>query len=370
MGKPVRNANIELARILAMMMIVSIHYWVFAFPVEKHVQFSIPFVLGITVKSVSSVSVNVYVLISAFFLSSSKFKIGRITSVWSQVWFYSVVLFLLVVVFDHSQLTLLKLFSNLTPVLSRQYWFATVFIALLLVAPFINKLLDAITKSQLVYLIAALCAITVVLPTLMVFSSGAYYGHGTDITWFVVLYLIGAYIRRYCDFNRIMEHKQCVNYTTLALCLLPAVVTLAVVLLRYRLTGNAECPSSLLNYNSLFILPGSVAMFIFFATRKPLSDKITKVINKLAVGSFAVYLISDHRELRNYMWSFVVSHTHTASWIMAAEYVVTIVCIYIICFFLDLLYQNFFKKDYFLFLLKKVFGNKIEKLENRINNDE
>ena len=370
MGKPVRNANIELARILAMLMIVSIHYWVFAFPVEKQSPFSIPFIIGIVGKSISCISVNVYVLISAFFLSSSKFKIGRITSLWSQVWFYSVLLFLLVVVFDHSQLTPLKLFSNLTPVLSRQYWFATVFVALLLVASFINIFLDAITKSQLVYLIAVLGVVTVILPTLMVFSSGAYYGHGTDITWFVVLYLIGAYIRRYCDFNKVMAHKQCLNFTTLGFCLLPAVVALAIVLLRHKMTGIAECPSSLLNYNSLFILPGSVAMFIFFATRKPMGNKKTKVINKLAVGSFAVYLISDHRLLRDYMWSFVASHTITDSWIMAVEYIASIVFIYLICFSLDLLYQHFFKKDYILFLLKKIFGNKIIKLENRINNVE
>ena len=316
MGKTVRNANIELARILAMLMIVSIHYWVFAFPKSAQAPFSIPFLLGTIGGSISDISVNIYVLISAYFLSSSQFKLGRITSLWSQVFFYSVLIFVLVVAFDRSQLTPFNCFANFTPILSRQYWFATVFIALLFIAPFLNKLLDTITKTQLKYIIGILTIITVLLPTLMVFSSGAYYGHGTDITWFVVLYLIGAYIRRYCDLEKMRQYSGSLIVSAVFFCFLPALVALTISLIRYRLTGNAECPSAFLNYNSLFVLPGSIALFLFFATRKPMGEKVTKVINTLAVGSFSVYLISDHRVLRDYMWSFVVSHTHTDSWMM------------------------------------------------------
>lgn len=367
MAKAVRNANIELARIIAMLMIVSIHYWVFAFPISSYAPFSIPFLLGSVGGSISDISVNIYVLISSYFLSSSQFKLGRITSLWFQVFFYSVLIFVMVVAFDRSQLTPLNCFANLTPVLSRQYWFATVFIALLFIAPFLNKLLDTTTKAQLKYVIGVLIIITVVLPTLMVFSSGAYYGHGTDITWFVVLYLIGAYIRRYCDFEKIREHDGRIKIGAICLCLLPAVVAISVSLIRYKLTGNPECPSAFLNYNSLFVLPGSIALFLFFATRKPMGEKVTKVINTLAVGSFSVYLISDHRVLRDYMWSFVVSHTHTDSWMMAVEYLITIVAIYLLCFALDLIYQRFLKTDYIMILLKKVFGTRLESFENSIN---
>lgn len=363
-----RNANIEMVRILAMLMIVSIHYWVFAFPISSQPPFSIPFILGTLGGSISCISVNIYVLISAYFLSASKFKFSRITELWSQVWFYSVLIFVLVVVFDHSRLTPLNALSNLTPILSRQYWFATVFIALLFLAPFLNKLLDLITKEQFKYLIGVLIVITVVLPTLMVFSSGAYYGHGTDITWFVVLYLMGAYIRRYCDFDKIREHDGRLKIETVCFCLLPAVVAFSISLIRYKMTGNSECPPIFLKYNSLFVLPGSIALFLFFATRKPLGNKATNIINTLAVGSFSVYLISDHRVFRDYMWSFVVSHTHTESCIMVVEYLVTIIAIYLICFALDLIYQKFLKKDHIMVLLKKIFGTRLERLENSINN--
>jgi len=356
-----------LARIIAMLMIVSIHYWVFAFPICSQDPFSIPFLIGSIGGGISDISVNTYVLITAYFLSSSQFKLGRITSLWSQVFFYSVLIFVLVVAFDRSQLTPFNCFANFTPILSRQYWFATVFIALLFISPFLNKLLDTITKIQLKYIIGFLTIITVVLPTLMVFSSGAYYGHGTDITWFVVLYMIGAYIRRYCDFDIMREHSGRLRIATMFFCLLPAFVALAVSLIRYRLTGNAECPSAFLNYNSLFVLPGSISLFLFFATRKPMGKKATKVINTLALGSFSVYLISDHRVLRDYIWSFVVSHTHTESWIMAVEYLVTIIAIYLICFTLDLIYQRLLKTDYIMLLLKKIFGSRLETFENSMN---
>jgi len=144
-------------------------------------------------------------------------------------------------------------------------------------------------------------------------------------------------------------------------------VAFAVILLRYRLTGTAEYPSFLLKYNSLFVLPGSIALFLFFATRKPMGEKATTVVNMLAAGSFSVYLISDHRVLRDYLWAVVVSHTHTDSWVMAVEYILTIVSIYLICFAVDLIYQKFLKTDFMLLFLKGIFGTRLETLENSIN---
>lgn len=62
--------------------------------------------------------------------------------------------------------------------------------------PFINKLLDCLSKQQYIALIAAINIICVILPTVLVWERDLI-TTGMDYEWLIPLYIIGGYIRKF-----------------------------------------------------------------------------------------------------------------------------------------------------------------------------
>ena len=96
MGAGRRQANFELLRIVAMFMIISLHYlvkgWV-ATPFPFAVKENPVAVFAWLVEAFCIVAVNCYVLISGYFLVESAWKPERVRSLLAQVLFYSLLRF-------------------------------------------------------------------------------------------------------------------------------------------------------------------------------------------------------------------------------------------------------------------------------------
>ena len=86
----------------------------------------------------SSISVNLYVLISGYFLVQSKAKWGKIPSIWMQTAFYSVCIYLVFVaiglggmIFSVKDFVSSVLVVRCGAVADRTYWFVAQYIGLL-----------------------------------------------------------------------------------------------------------------------------------------------------------------------------------------------------------------------------------------------
>ena len=96
-----RMMNLELLRCIAMMMVVALHFLGKGGLLGDLSQKN----LGVTemvawaLESFCIVAVNVYMLISGYFLCQSGFKLSRLFQLLMQIWFYSVVFGLLGAVF-------------------------------------------------------------------------------------------------------------------------------------------------------------------------------------------------------------------------------------------------------------------------------
>jgi len=94
----VRNSAIELLRIIAMLFIVLSHFCV-------HSNFNLsqmPFSFNKTILqwgALGNLGVDIFMIISGFFLCKSKLKTKSISKLLTQVWFYSVFLFFIAVIF-------------------------------------------------------------------------------------------------------------------------------------------------------------------------------------------------------------------------------------------------------------------------------
>ena len=135
MGKPGRQANFELLRIIAMFMVVILHWNTNSgLLLDVGSPVTGAGVWSLVTESVCIVAVNVYVLISGYFLSSCTFSFRRVAQVLVQTLFYTVLIppvLALVGVLSWSEvLNPYHIWNSIFPVQSGHYWFVSAYVVL------------------------------------------------------------------------------------------------------------------------------------------------------------------------------------------------------------------------------------------------
>ena len=99
MQKKERMANLEVLRCVAMMMVVVLHYLgKGGLLPDLTVPLSVQDMVAWLLEAFCIVAVNVYMMISGYFLCESSFKLSRLLTLWLQLWLYSVGIGVLAVV--------------------------------------------------------------------------------------------------------------------------------------------------------------------------------------------------------------------------------------------------------------------------------
>ena len=143
-----RQANMELFRIVLMIGIVFTHAYHWG-GVQDHLVFPSAMYYVIKVLDIISIpSVNCFVMLSGYFLISARYKISRIIKLWIQVIFYSLFLYFVMCCIGTETFTPQAMALSLIPIISGKYWFATNYVALYLLFPFINIVLNRLEKRQ------------------------------------------------------------------------------------------------------------------------------------------------------------------------------------------------------------------------------
>ena len=161
MGKPGRQANFELLRIIAMFMVVILHWNTNSgLLLDVGSPVTGDGVWSLVTESVCIVAVNVYVLISGYFLSSCTFSFRRVAQVLVQTLFYTVLIppvLALVGVLSWSEvLNPYHIWNSIFPVQSGHYWFVSAYVVLCLLSPFFNAGLETLSQKRIQQLLAAL----------------------------------------------------------------------------------------------------------------------------------------------------------------------------------------------------------------------
>lgn len=289
-----RDSNFELLRIICMMFIFLYHYINYG-GILNVGSYTINKLTALFLYSGGRVGVNIFILIMGYFMIKSKFKIKKVLKMIFQVFFYSSILAVIGVHRLHANFEVISIWEYLTPTLSALYWFATYYIIVYLVSPFLNKLIKALGKSGCEKLIISGGVILSVIPTIsyrITFASEFF-------TWFVYMYIIGAYIREY---NFEFKNKNTAKILTLAYPIFSFLIVVISILINKYFNLNLD----ITHFEGLYCLPvvvGSIAMFMWF---KNLHIKENKIINFFGKTSFAVYLLHDHLLYKNILWSMDV----------------------------------------------------------------
>ncbi|MCR4595737.1 MAG: acyltransferase [Lachnospiraceae bacterium] len=302
-----RKSNFEWLRVLAMGMVITLHFMfkggIIVNPTED---FGLRSVVLWLVTSFCICAVNAYVLISGYFLVEAEFKISRLAGLIIQVMEYSLIVYVLLVVIGVDGVTpaanLHELLGYIFPIGTGEYWFVTAYFYMYLVSPMLAQGIKKLDRKTLRILIAVLlfftCIEKSILPMLL---PGDAYGY--DFIWFMMLFVIAAYIRLYgIEFLEGHTGRAWMLYAGSAL-------LIWIIGLGFSYAGYTTGIKALLHYsdivfhyNYIFVLTSSVGLFYIFRNASFNEDGIparaARILGHLTLG---VYLLHEHPCVR-YNW--------------------------------------------------------------------
>ena len=166
--------------IINMIMIVTIHYCTFGYNILKNGSIGSNTPALWLIYAFCFGAVNLYVLLSGYFLCESKFKWKKLFRLWIEVIFYSILIFLILKWTGNLKELLPREKAKIfLPVIGKSYWFVSIY-------------LEKKEYQKLLIIGAVLIILNNIIPGTFIIDAN--YGYG--IIWFVYLYLCGAYIRK------------------------------------------------------------------------------------------------------------------------------------------------------------------------------
>lgn len=193
-----RNSGLELLRIIAIFMIICIH----AFGLVQGIRVNqVGKETTRIVNCICNMGVSCFVLISGYFGVKRDWK--KIARLEIMVIFFSFCTTALMAaafpeVYCGGELLELVIKSCI-PVISRKHWFYTCYICLLLLSPWLNEALERMTRKQFEGLLLTMLCLFSIFPTFFYFEIMQDGGKG--LVNMILVYILGRYIRKYCDFE-------------------------------------------------------------------------------------------------------------------------------------------------------------------------
>lgn len=301
-----RMANIELLRIVSMMMVVMLHYLgkgnllpslTGSMDVNGYVAWGM--------ESLCIVAVNVYMLISGYFLVESGFKAGRLVELLCQVLFYAILVPVVLVVLGivpASVFSINHILETVLPVQMAHYWFITAYVIMYLLSPVLSVAAKTMKQEQLRGTIVALLLFFSVSKSILPFQL-VNDNRGYDGLWFVCVFLVAAYIRLY----GLPFFTAKGNGRRSLLCYVAGCVGMYGVMLLVRVvylkTGSlGHFIQSTHHYNHILNLFAAVSLFYVFLHLKFDGEKWwSKLICKVAPYTLGVYLLHEQLDIR-FLW--------------------------------------------------------------------
>ena len=271
----VRESQFELLRIVAMAMIIMVHFNGVA--MEKFLPVTLqPFAQlwgAELLESMAIIGVNLFILISGYF--GIRFTARGVLKYVLWVLWYSIGLYLIVSCF-YPQLFLPKYTQMAVHGISHStQWFVTSYFYLMVLSPVINEVLERTTYRQHLMLAAALVAINCGCGWWceMVFNETGY-----TVYHMIFIYCLGRTLRETLD--RYPHFRWAAVGVPVYLLSVAAVMLMMQHMKYFKVIG----------YNNPVIVLESIAFFVIFAR---FSFK-SRFVNWVASTSFAVYLIHMH----------------------------------------------------------------------------
>ena len=280
----VRKSNLELLRILAMLAIVSGHLLSQSGLADVT---GTNHVLAILLGSGVRIGVNVFLILGVWFMVDAPFKAERIVRLYLEVVFYSIPITTCMLLMGEAG-GIRNVLQGLFPFFGRSVWFASAYISLIAIAPFLNHFFTLPLQRQRTFLVVLILLFCIV-PTIPCSTPLDYLA---DFTWFCVVYLAVGMIKR----GNMLERLRGAKRFLLAGC----TVYLALVGARLVPATQPIAEYWIVNIKSL---PNVLCAFLIFLGFLRLDFGVVQWINRAARSVFAVYIVHQTPAFIHYQWN-------------------------------------------------------------------
>lgn len=339
-----RSSNLELYRIICMLMIVAHHYVVNSGletgPLrEDYTSGNSIFLL--LFGAWGKVGINCFMMITGYFMCTKKITLRKFVKLMAQIYFYKWLLFLLFLVAGYETISFVRILKLFMPFWGLNKGFVSCFIVFWLTIPFLSILVQNMKKRQHELLLLLALSVYTILGSIPTFDISFNY-----ITWFGIVFFIASYIRMYPQ--PVFEKKMLWGGVTLLSVSLAIVSILSLRIIwgeSIGLTGYYFVRDS----NKFLAVAIAVSSFLWF---KNMKIKNSKVINAFGAATFGVLLIhANSNSMRTWLWKDTidsVGHYYSMNTGELILYSVSVVLVvFILCNLIDQIRIATFEK--FLF---------------------
>lgn len=363
-GTGVRNSTIEGLRIVAIILIILSHYSIHgSFDVtalgdDGHIKLT---VLQCAIQG--NLGVDLFILISGYFLVSARFNLKKTILLICEVWFYSLVIYLVLCSIDIIDFSAGEFIMAIFPTCYAEYWFFTAYILILCCSPVINAGLLSISKKLFRNVLILFIVIWSFIP---IFFSlvGMFFSGVTQVTLYsnpflqlLLVYCIGAYIRLY--------EPKVLNKRNGAIMLIGSSILLflsVVFINAAAIHGWIDLyqPNVLFDRLSPLTILCACGLFAITLGLKPTHSKF---INTISSCVFGVYLIHDNPFMRELVWGRIFNNSIVHGGQLIIHMVVSVTIVFLVCVLIELMRKRLVEYPFQLLL------DRIEKvlISNRSN---
>ena len=347
--KITRSSNIELLRIIMMIVIIA-HHFVVNSGITKLYDFNnitgnmiFLQIFGFAGKAM----INGFLLISGYFMIKGRTSFKKILRLYLQIKFYVFIIYFIMIFLGYETFSLVSFSGTLFSMIKGvNVGFSATFFLLYLLMPFINKLVLNLSKKQYTALLFILFFFYTAIPTYFIINDTF-----DEIGWYITMYLAGGYIRLYLDEIRLTSVK------AFSLVAVNLILTAGSILVLDKLSYNPY--HMVINANKLLAVTLAISLFTAF---KNLDIGYSRWINKLSSATFGVLLIHANSDaMRQFLWGGVLKVTDFYNSDKLIIYaVLSVLAVYIICTLIELFRIRFIEKP----VLNKIYASK---LFNKLN---
>ena len=285
-----RALNMELLRIIAMIMVVIVHINFGAIGVpntEEYQCLSSEALIQLTIEVFCIICTNIFVLISGWY--GIRFSAKGLLKFIFQVFFWNFIAYL-IFIFLGNNFSISHIKSLLC--LDGKLWFVISYIFLYVISPILNAFIDSTDKKNFKKVLLAV----LVFQTLVGWISKiGYFVDGYSPMSFISLYLLARYVNRYPNkYFTLPLAIDLILYIGLCLIIIISVIVSAMC---------GETIEGLYSYISPFVIAASL-FFVLAFSKMPI-HKAKHIILYFSPSVFAVYLFHENPFIHKYFYAII-----------------------------------------------------------------
>lgn len=291
-----RNSNLELLRIISMLLVVLFHYGIHGngekiFSSDSSLNQIVTYLFC----SWGLVGVYCFFFISFWFIQeSNKVSIVKVLELYFKVVLMDV-LACLISLFAGQSISGRRLLECILAPLTCRYWFITVYLVMYIINPYLKVIIRGVSNRSLVFLTALLVCMSTVFKML-----SPYIGGGqliSPLTLGICIYFLTVVLKKF--HNRLQVY----NWLILSVCTFAGVwlmeSILSICATKMNIAGIHKHIYDLVDIYSIFPLIVSVCLFELFLHMRLAYNK---VINWMGAHMLCIYLFHENPTFRYWIW--------------------------------------------------------------------